>query len=161
MRANDSPLNRSFLFSYKTIPGKIHAMITSDTARESYWKPVLYDNPWWSGSNYHHEKLAVLMIWVLALWPSNTVENKCSFVPLTSIMLWLIQCHHTVSPGRNKKKTLTVNIQSLNSITPNSHLKYWFHCHQILKKVQVKKTKIIITALSSRSHWRSRKIKDH
>ena len=49
-------------------------------------------------------------------------------------MLWLIQCHHTVSPG--KKKTLAVNIHSLNSITP-----LLCHCHQIMKKATV--TRII------------------
>lgn len=69
MRANDSPLNRSFLFSYRTTPSKIHAMITSDTAQQFYCQLVLNGNPGWSGSNYHHEKLAVLMLWVLALWP--------------------------------------------------------------------------------------------
>ena len=166
MRANDSPLNRSFLFSYRTTPSKIHAMITSDTAHEFYWQPVLYANPGWSGSNYHHEKLAMLMIWVLALWPiSKTFKYSWKQMQLCTTYLHNAVANTVSShskPWKKKKRdTLAVNIQSLNSITPNSHLKYWFHCHQILKKVQVTKTKIIITALSSRSHWRSRKIKDH
>lgn len=121
-------------------------MITSDTApwigSQSFSR-----QPWMIRVKwliyYYCKKLAMLMIWVLAPCPTFRTF-KCSWKqmqlwPLTSIMLWLIQCHHTVSPG--KKKTLAVNIHSLNSITPNRNLKSWCHCHQIMKKATV--TRII------------------